>query len=313
MYMNYIIYIINVYIYISANMWNVYMACSKALRVQHDRPQTIQGQPFEQGHLKPCWVGRLAFHCGRKLAVISTKNQLLAAMANWNQCCRLRRLWSFINQDLMVQSHEKRKHFLAVFSKTANESLATLSHSEKLSSNPLWFFDVFCWNLIRRPREKRSLSECCFQRWWLCNKPPEPLGRHDAKLCSVHESLTVDIDGRCMSQGLYLKFHRNSELQKKTEQRDCHKPKTRWKTRWNNVKWREVIWNTKERNGRKRSNLVERMAKMRKESERMGNNGKGWDRMEKNGKEWKKWEEIVKQKPVQNCVKLHHRQVADVG
>ena len=38
--------------------------CSKALRVQHDRPQTIQGQPFEQGHLKPCWVGRLAFHCG---------------------------------------------------------------------------------------------------------------------------------------------------------------------------------------------------------------------------------------------------------
>ena len=124
-------------------MWNVYMACSKALRVQHDRPQTIQGQPFEQGHLKPCWVGRLAFHCGRKLAVISTKNQLLAAMANWNQCCRLRRLWSFINQDLMMQNHEKRKHFLAVFSKTANESLATLSHSEKLSSNPLWMFDVF--------------------------------------------------------------------------------------------------------------------------------------------------------------------------
>ena len=37
-------------------------------------------------------------------------------------------------------------------------------------------------------------------------------------------------------------------------------------------------------------------------------------RMAKNGK---KWEEMVKQKPVQNqvqnCAKLHHRQVADVG
>jgi hypothetical protein len=56
------------------------------------------------------------------------------------------------------------------------------------------------------------------------------------------------------------------------------------------------------------------MAKMRKESEEMGNNGKEWKRMEKNGKEW---EEMVTQKPVQNqvqhCVKLHHRQVADVG
>jgi len=73
---------------------------------------------------------------------------------------------------------------------------------------------------------------------------------------------------------------------------------------------------------------------MRKESERMGNNGKGWDRMgmdrkewkrkewrKKNGKEWEEMgrnlEEMVKQKPVQNqvqnCAKLHHRQVADVG
>ena len=50
------------------------------------------------------------------------------------------------------------------------------------------------------------------------------------------------------------------------------------------------------------------------ESERIGKNRKGSERMEKNGKEW---EEVVTQRPVQNqvqhCVKLHHRQVADVG
>ena len=29
------------------------LPCSKALRVQHDRPQTIQGQPFEKDIFSP--------------------------------------------------------------------------------------------------------------------------------------------------------------------------------------------------------------------------------------------------------------------
>ena len=103
------------------------LPCSKALRVQHDRSQTIQGQPFEKGHLQPCRVGRLAFHCGRKLAVIPTKNQLLAAMANRNQCCRLSRLRRFVNQYLMIAGKKKKTLPRAVFSKTGNDSLGTFS------------------------------------------------------------------------------------------------------------------------------------------------------------------------------------------